>query len=113
LATFRVFHRRFEAYHHPDDRKGVMMPTRDGAATWDDRAEAKAVGAQLNERDRQPEYGELGHDDWWSSRTRAATAFGSGAALRQGPACRLVWCSVSYTNHSSIAVNSRVFSARS
>jgi hypothetical protein len=23
-----------------------------------------ATAAELNERDRQPEYGELGHDDW-------------------------------------------------
>jgi len=40
------------------------MSTRKGAATWDDRAEAEAVAAELNERDRQPEYGQLGQDDW-------------------------------------------------
>jgi hypothetical protein len=28
------------------------------------RAEAEVVAAELNQRDRQPEYGELGHDDW-------------------------------------------------
>jgi len=25
---------------------------------------AETVAAELNEPDRQPEYGELGHDDW-------------------------------------------------
>jgi hypothetical protein len=40
------------------------MSTRDRAATWDDRAEAEAVAAELNERDRHPEYGQLGQDDW-------------------------------------------------
>jgi hypothetical protein len=49
-----VFHRRFEAFHHPDNRKGVMS-TRERAATWDDRAEV--VAAVLNERDRRPKYG--------------------------------------------------------
>jgi hypothetical protein len=61
--THRVFNRRFDAYHNPDDHQGVMS-TRDGAATWDDRAEAEAVAAALNERDRHPEYGQLGDDDW-------------------------------------------------
>jgi len=61
--TYRVFHRRFAAYHHPADRKGVMS-TRDGAATWTDRAEAAAVAAELNMRDQEPEYGALGEDDW-------------------------------------------------
>jgi hypothetical protein len=28
------------------------------------RAEAERVPAELNERDRRPEYGELGRDDW-------------------------------------------------
>ena len=40
------------------------MSTRDRAATWDNRAEAEAVATELNERDRQPEYGALGEDDW-------------------------------------------------
>jgi hypothetical protein len=40
------------------------MATRERAGTWDDRHEAERVAAELNERDRQPEYGELGHDDW-------------------------------------------------
>jgi hypothetical protein len=40
------------------------MSKRDRAATWDDRAEAEAIAAELNERDRHPEYGELGRDDW-------------------------------------------------
>lgn len=60
---YRVFNRRFEAYHHPANPKGVMA-TRDRAAVWDNRTEAEAVAAALNERDRQPEYGQLGHDDW-------------------------------------------------
>jgi hypothetical protein len=63
MATFRVFNRRFGAYHHPDNRKGVMS-TLERAGTWDTRAEAEAVAAELNERDRQPEYGQLGDDDW-------------------------------------------------
>jgi hypothetical protein len=63
MATFRVFNRRFEAYHRPDNPKGVMS-THDRAAVWDDQAEAEAVAAELNEWDRQPEYGELGGDDW-------------------------------------------------
>jgi hypothetical protein len=61
--TLRVYNRRFDAYHHPNNRKGVMS-TRAGAATWDGRAEAEAVAAALNERDRRPEYGALGKDDW-------------------------------------------------
>jgi hypothetical protein len=40
------------------------MATRDRAAVWGNRRDADAVAAELNERDRQPEYGELGHDDW-------------------------------------------------
>jgi len=52
--VYRVFNRRFEAYHDPSDRQGVMS-TRDGAATWTDKAEAEAVAAELNERDREPE----------------------------------------------------------
>jgi hypothetical protein len=27
-------------------------------------ADADAVAAELNERDQQPEYGQLGQDDW-------------------------------------------------
>jgi hypothetical protein len=61
--TYRVFHRRFGAYHHPDDAMGVMS-TWDGAATWDDKVEAEAVAEALKERDRQPEYGDLSDDDW-------------------------------------------------
>lgn len=62
--AYLVFHRRFESsYHRPDNPKGVMS-TRARAAIWDDRAEAEAVAAELNERDLRPEYGELGHDDW-------------------------------------------------
>jgi hypothetical protein len=63
VTLYRVYHRRFEAYHHPDGRKGVMA-TWDRAATWDDRAQAEAVAADLNQRDRQAEYGHLGEDDW-------------------------------------------------
>jgi hypothetical protein len=40
------------------------MSTRARAAVWDSRADAEAVAAELNKRDRQPEYGELGHDYW-------------------------------------------------
>ena len=61
--AFRVFNRRFESYHRPDNPKRVMS-TRDRAATWDDRSEAEAVAGELNVRDRQPEYGQLGLDDW-------------------------------------------------
>ena len=39
------------------------MATRDRAWVWDNRADAEAVAAELNERDRRPDYGELGHDD--------------------------------------------------
>lgn len=61
--VFLVFNRRFESYHRPGNPKGVMSH-REQAATWDDRADAELVAAELNERDREPEYGELGHDDW-------------------------------------------------
>lgn len=61
--AYRVYNRKFQAYHRPDNPKGVMS-TRDRAAIWDNRADAEAVVDELNERDRQPEYGELGHDDW-------------------------------------------------
>jgi hypothetical protein len=40
------------------------MATRERAGTWDDRAEPEQVAAELSERHRRPEYGELGHDDW-------------------------------------------------
>jgi hypothetical protein len=63
VTVYRVYHRRFEAYHHPDNPMGVMS-TWDGAATWDNMAEAEAVAAELNERDRHPEYGDLGEADW-------------------------------------------------
>jgi hypothetical protein len=62
VTLYRIYHRRFEAYH-PDDPKGVMA-TWDRAATWDNRAEAEAVAAELNERDRQAESDDLGEDDW-------------------------------------------------
>jgi hypothetical protein len=62
-VLYRVYNRKFDAYHHPGDPKGVMA-TRDRAWVWQDRAEAEAVAAELNERDRRPEYGDLGHDDW-------------------------------------------------
>jgi hypothetical protein len=61
--TYRVFNRLFEAYHNPSNRKGVTS-TRDGAATWAYRAEAEAVANELNERDRDPEDGDRGEDDW-------------------------------------------------
>ena len=63
MTVYRVYHRRFEAYHNPDNPKGVMS-TWDSAATWDDKANAEAVAEALNDRDRQPEYGALGEDDW-------------------------------------------------
>jgi hypothetical protein len=61
--AYRVYNRRFKSYHGPDNPKGVMS-THDRAAVWDNRTDAEAVAAGLNERDRQPEYGQLGHDDW-------------------------------------------------
>ena len=61
--AYKVFNRKFEAYHRPDNPKGVMS-TRDRAAIWNDRTDAEAVAEELNDRDRRPEYGELGHDDW-------------------------------------------------
>jgi hypothetical protein len=61
--AYKVSNRKFEAYHRPDNPKGVMSRC-DRAAIWEDRAEAETVAAELNERDRQPEYCELGHDDW-------------------------------------------------
>jgi hypothetical protein len=60
---YRVFNRKFESYHRPGDPPGVMA-TRDRAAIWNDRTEAEQVAAELNERDRRPEYGQLGQDDW-------------------------------------------------
>jgi hypothetical protein len=60
---YRVFNRKFEAYHGIGDPKGVMA-TRDRAAIWENRADAERAAAELNERDRRPEYGELGRDDW-------------------------------------------------
>jgi hypothetical protein len=60
---YRVFNRRFEAYHHPANPKGVMSNP-DRAGVWDNRTGAETVAAELNDRDRRPEYGELGHDDW-------------------------------------------------
>jgi hypothetical protein len=63
VTVYRVFNERFEAYHHPYNRQGVMS-TRDRAAIWKHRAKAEAVAAALNERDRQPEYGALGEDNW-------------------------------------------------
>ena len=60
---YRVLNRRFGAYHHPYNRQGVMS-TWAAAATWDDRSEAEAVAAALNERDRHPQYGDLGEHDW-------------------------------------------------
>jgi hypothetical protein len=60
---YRVYNRKFEAYHHPDDAQGVTA-TWDRAATWDERAEAEAVATELNERDRQIESGDLAEDDW-------------------------------------------------
>jgi hypothetical protein len=62
-VAYKVFNRKFEAYHRPDNPKGVMS-TRDRAAIWNDRTDAEAVAEELNDRDRRPEYGELGHDDW-------------------------------------------------
>jgi hypothetical protein len=61
--AYRVFHRRFESYHNVGDPKGVMS-TRDRATEWDDRTESEQVAAELNDRDRRPEYGQLGQDDW-------------------------------------------------
>ena len=63
VTLYRVYHRRFEAYHPRDDPQGVLA-TWDGAATWDDRAEAEAVAAELNERDRRAESGDHGDHDW-------------------------------------------------
>jgi hypothetical protein len=60
---YRVFNRRFEAWHRLGDPNGVMS-NRDRASDWEDRTEAERVAAALNERDRHPEYGELGRDDW-------------------------------------------------
>jgi hypothetical protein len=63
VATFRVFHRRFEAYHHPRQPQGRHVDSGQGGDVGR-RADAEAVAGALNERDRQPEYGELGHADW-------------------------------------------------
>jgi hypothetical protein len=62
-VLYRVFNRKFETYHRPGDPPGVMA-THHRAWVWENRADAEAVAAELNERDRRPEYGELGHDDW-------------------------------------------------
>jgi hypothetical protein len=38
--SYRVFNRRFETYHRPDNPKGVMA-TRDRAWVWENRADAE------------------------------------------------------------------------
>jgi hypothetical protein len=58
-----AYNRQFDSYHRVGDPKGVMA-SRERATEWDDRAEAERIAAELNDRDRRPEYGELGHDDW-------------------------------------------------
>jgi hypothetical protein len=40
------------------------MANRKRATVWDNRTQAERVAAELNERDRRPEYGELRDDDW-------------------------------------------------
>jgi hypothetical protein len=64
MTVYRVYNRRFESYHRPGDPPGVMSSW-DRAGTWDDKTEAEAVAETLNERDRKPEYGDLGGDDDW------------------------------------------------
>jgi hypothetical protein len=55
---------RSGGYWHPDALQGVTLNRAERAYRFSDRTEAEAVAADLNERDRQPEYGQLGHDDW-------------------------------------------------
>jgi hypothetical protein len=55
VVLYRVYNRKFEAYHHPRDPKGVMA-TKDRAWIWDNRADTEAAAAELNERDHRPEY---------------------------------------------------------
>jgi hypothetical protein len=45
-----------------------ILSTLERAGTWDDRVEAEAVAAELNERDRQPEYGS------WAATTGLSSA---------------------------------------
>jgi hypothetical protein len=54
VMLYRVYNRKFEAYHRPGNPPRVMA-THDRAWVWDHRADAEAVAAELNERDRQPE----------------------------------------------------------
>jgi hypothetical protein len=61
--VWRVFNRQFGSFNSPDVPHGAMVRF-DKAATWEDEAEADAEAERLNERDRVPEYGELGHNDW-------------------------------------------------
>jgi hypothetical protein len=62
VTLYRVYNRKCDAYHRPGDPPGVMA-THDRAWVWDNRVEAEAVAAELDERDGRPEYGELGYDD--------------------------------------------------
>jgi hypothetical protein len=49
---------RSGGYWHPDNLQGVTLNHPERAYRFSDRAEAEAVAAELNERDRQPEYGQ-------------------------------------------------------
>jgi hypothetical protein len=51
-------------YWHPDTLQGTTLNRPERAYRFEDRAEAARAAAGLNERDRHPEYGELGRDDW-------------------------------------------------
>jgi hypothetical protein len=52
------------------------------AATWDDRAEAEAVAAALNDRDRQPE------STGPSARTTGSSSRGTRQAYMRSRRCR-------------------------
>jgi hypothetical protein len=55
---------RSGGYWHPDTLQGATLNRSERAHRFEDQVEVEAVAAELNERDRHPEYGELGHDDW-------------------------------------------------
>jgi hypothetical protein len=55
---------RSGGWWHPQSPQGTTLNHIELAYRFDDRDQAERLAAELNERDRRPEYGELGRDDW-------------------------------------------------
>jgi hypothetical protein len=55
---------RSGGWWHPRAPQGTTLNHIELAYRFDYRDEAEQAAAGLNDRDRRPEYGELGHDDW-------------------------------------------------